>query len=98
MTWLNVRWRLTLWYGAVLTAIVIGFGSCVYVMVQRHLIVRTDFELDEELTVLGHQGIGSVNQAVYAVRDRQQKQNRRRGFNRVHAGPRWEMTFFGSKS
>ncbi len=49
---LNVRWRLTLWYGAVLTAIVIGFGSCVYVMVQRHLITRTDFELDEELTEL----------------------------------------------
>ena len=26
---LNVRWRLTLWYGAVLTAILIGFGACV---------------------------------------------------------------------
>ena len=50
MNWLNVRWRLTLWYGTVLTAIVIGFGSCVYVMVQRHLMVRTDLELNDELT------------------------------------------------
>ncbi len=49
---LNVRWRLTLWYGAVLTAIVIGFGVCVYVMMARHLLVRTDFELDEELQEL----------------------------------------------
>lgn len=49
---LNVRWRLTLWYGAVLTAIVIGFGICVYVMMARHLMVRTDFELDEELQEL----------------------------------------------
>ena len=49
---LNVRWRLTLWYGAVLTAILVGFGACVYVMMQRHLLARTDFELDEELTEL----------------------------------------------
>lgn len=49
---LNVRWRLTLWYGAVLTLILVGFGACVYVMMQRHLLSRTDFELDEELTEL----------------------------------------------
>ena len=49
---LNVRWRLTLWYGAVLTAILIGFSACVSVMMQRHLLARTDFELDEELTEL----------------------------------------------
>jgi heavy metal sensor kinase len=49
---LNVRWRLTLWYGAVLTAILVGFGACVYFMMQRHLLARTDFELDEELTEL----------------------------------------------
>jgi heavy metal sensor kinase len=49
---LNVRWRLTLWYGAVLTVILVGFGACVFVMMQRHLLARTDFELDEELTEL----------------------------------------------
>lgn len=52
MTRLNVRWRLTLWYGAVLTAIVIGFGVIVYAMMHRHLMARTDFELDEELSEL----------------------------------------------
>lgn len=49
---LKVRWRLTLWYGAVLTVIVLGFGICVYAMMARHLLVRTDFELDEELQEL----------------------------------------------
>ena len=49
---LNVRWRLTLWYGAVLTVILVGFGAGVSVMMQRHLLARTDFELDEELTEL----------------------------------------------
>lgn len=49
---LNVRWRLTLWYGAVLTAVVIGFGAMVYAMTHRHLMARTDFELDEELSEL----------------------------------------------
>lgn len=49
---INVRWRLTLWYGAVLTGIVIGFGACVYGLMSRHLVSRTDFELDEELQEL----------------------------------------------
>lgn len=49
---LKVRWRLTLWYGAVLTAIVVGFGGAVYGLMQRNLIARADFELDEELTEL----------------------------------------------
>ncbi len=49
---LNVRWRLTLWYGAVLTVILVSFVACVSVMMQRHLLSRTDFELDEELTEL----------------------------------------------
>ena len=46
---LNIRWQLTLWYGAVLTLIVAGFGSSVYLMLQQHLLARTDFELEEEL-------------------------------------------------
>lgn len=52
MKTLNVRWRLTLWYGAVLAAIVIAFSTCVYAMMHRHLLARADFELDEELTEL----------------------------------------------
>ncbi len=34
---LNIRWRLTLWYGAVLIAIVLGFGTGVYAMMRQHL-------------------------------------------------------------
>ena len=52
MKTLNVRWRLTLWYGTVLTAIILVFSACVYAMMHRHLLARADFELDEELTEL----------------------------------------------
>lgn len=48
----NVRWKLTLWYGAVLTLIVAAYGMCVAIMMNHHLLARTDFELDEELTEL----------------------------------------------
>ena len=46
---LNVRWRLTLWYGAVLSGIVAGFGLTAFLMMRHHLVVRTDLELDEEV-------------------------------------------------
>lgn len=46
---LKVRWRLTLWYGTVLTAVVAGFGATVFLMMQHKLDARTDFELDEEI-------------------------------------------------
>lgn len=49
---IDVRWRLTLWYGSVMMVIVVGFGAIVYAMMHRHLLLRTDFELDEELTEL----------------------------------------------
>lgn len=49
---LNVQWRLTSWYAAVLTGIVAGFGLCTYFMMSRYLLTRSDFELDEELQEL----------------------------------------------
>lgn len=49
---ITVSWRLTIWYGAILTGIVIGFGACVYGLMSRYLLSRTDFELDEELQEL----------------------------------------------
>lgn len=49
---LNVQWRLTSWYAAVLTGIVAVFGLCIYGMMSRYLLSRTDFELDEELQEL----------------------------------------------
>ena len=49
MQWLNVRRRLTLWYGAALAIIVVGYIGCVYLMMQRNLLARTDANLDDEV-------------------------------------------------
>jgi heavy metal sensor kinase len=49
---LSIRWRLTLWYGAVLSVILIGFGVAVYLLMQRHLLALSDAALNEELDEL----------------------------------------------
>jgi two-component system heavy metal sensor histidine kinase CusS len=49
---LSIRWRLTLWYGAVLLVILIGFSGAVYVLMQRHLLTLNDSALREELDEL----------------------------------------------
>jgi heavy metal sensor kinase len=46
---LNIRWRLTLWYGAVLAAVLTAFGGAVYLMVRHGLLERSDVELAGEL-------------------------------------------------
>jgi heavy metal sensor kinase len=46
---LSIRWSLTLWYGAVLAAVLCAFGSAVYFMMRHGLLARTDAELDGEL-------------------------------------------------
>ena len=46
---LSIRWRLTLWYGAVLVAVLTAFGGAVYVMMRHGLVARTDAELEGEL-------------------------------------------------
>ena len=46
---LNIRWRLTLWYGAVLVAVLTAFGGAVYLMMRHGLLARTDAELEGEL-------------------------------------------------
>jgi heavy metal sensor kinase len=46
---LSIRWRLTLWYGAVLTAVLTAFGGAVYLMMRHGLLERTDAELAGEL-------------------------------------------------
>jgi heavy metal sensor kinase len=45
----SIRWRLTLWYGAVLAAVLSAFGGGVYLMMRHGLLARTDAELDGEL-------------------------------------------------
>lgn len=49
---LSIRWRLTLWYGIVLSVILAGFSGAVYLLMQRHLLTLTDAALSEELAEL----------------------------------------------
>ena len=49
---LSIRWRLTLWYGSVLTAILVGFSGAVYLLMRHHLLALTDAALAEELADL----------------------------------------------
>ncbi len=49
---LSIRWRLTLWYGAVLSVILLGFCGAVYLLMERHLLALTDATLREELDEL----------------------------------------------
>jgi heavy metal sensor kinase len=46
---LSIRWRLTLWYGAVLAAVLTAFGGAVYLLMRHGLLERTDAELAGEL-------------------------------------------------
>jgi two-component system, OmpR family, heavy metal sensor histidine kinase CusS len=52
---LPIRWRLTLWYGAVLSATLAGFGAAVYVLMQHHLLGLTDAALREEIAEVGEE-------------------------------------------
>jgi heavy metal sensor kinase len=45
----SIRWRLTLWYGGVLAAVLTAFGGAVYLMMRHGLLARTDAELAGEL-------------------------------------------------
>ena len=49
---LSIRWRLTLWYGAILSAILVGFSATVYLRMRHHLLALTDATLREELVEL----------------------------------------------
>lgn len=49
MKWLSIRWRLTLWYGIVLSAILVCFSVAVYGLMRHHLLTLTDAALSEEL-------------------------------------------------
>ena len=56
---LSIRWRLTLWYGTVLSAILIAFSGAAYLLMQRHLLTLTDATLSEELAELADE-VGRV--------------------------------------
>jgi two-component system, OmpR family, heavy metal sensor histidine kinase CusS len=50
---MSIRLRLTLWYGVILSVILVGFSASVYVLMRHHLLVLLDSGLAEELTELG---------------------------------------------
>lgn len=49
LTRLPIRWRLSLWYGAVFAVILAGFGGAIYGMMKTYLQQRTDAALFDEL-------------------------------------------------
>jgi heavy metal sensor kinase len=49
MTHLSIRWRLTLWYGLALGAVLAVFGTAVYFTMRHELIARIDADLAGEL-------------------------------------------------
>jgi two-component system heavy metal sensor histidine kinase CusS len=50
MSWLSIRWRLTLWYGAVLATVLAVFGVSVYLMMRHLLLARTGTGMSMEAT------------------------------------------------
>lgn len=52
MIGLSIRWKLTIWYGAVVAAILAAFCAAVYLLMDRHLLGLTDAALAEELADL----------------------------------------------
>jgi two-component system heavy metal sensor histidine kinase CusS len=45
---LSIRWQLTLWYGAVLSTILVAFSGSVYLLMRHHLLAITDAGLRGE--------------------------------------------------
>lgn len=56
---LPIRWRLTLWYGGVLAAVLAIFGATTYLVMRHQLLERVDAGLSEELADV----LGEVEQA-----------------------------------
>ncbi|HEV3167116.1 MAG TPA: heavy metal sensor histidine kinase [Isosphaeraceae bacterium] len=52
MNELSIRWRLTLWYGAVLAAVLAAFSTAVFLMMRHELLARTDSDAMWELEEL----------------------------------------------
>ncbi len=50
MSGLSIRWRLTLWYGAVLATVLAVFGATVYLMMRQALLARTGTGMSMEST------------------------------------------------
>lgn len=67
---LSIRWRLTLWYGAAMTAVLVVFGAAVFVLTARNQSARIDFELDEEMNEIAYE-ITSITDPETLMRELQ---------------------------
>jgi len=64
----SIRFKLTLWYGAVLSAILIAFSASVYLLMRHHLLALTDAGLAEELTELADEVAHATSPATLGPR------------------------------
>jgi len=69
---LSIRWRLTLWYSAVLAGVLAVLGISVYLLMQRGLQIRTSESLSIQMTVIEDQL--SRSQGRWGLRDRLERQ------------------------
>jgi two-component system, OmpR family, heavy metal sensor histidine kinase CusS len=69
---LSIRWRLTIWYSAVLAGVLAVFGISVYLLMKRGLQIRTRESLLIQMTVIEDQL--SRSQGGRGLRDRLERQ------------------------
>ena len=69
---LSIRWKLTLWYGAVLAVALGVFGTGVYILSRRELQQRTNRSLSIQLDVIDSQMSGTTERGVVRRRIRRQ--------------------------
>src|SRR5262249_50578513 len=68
---LTIRWRMTLWFGAALAAVLLAFGALTYSIMRHHLLEGVDAGLHEELSdVLSEIRRGNDRQAMLGWLDR----------------------------
>jgi two-component system heavy metal sensor histidine kinase CusS len=73
---LNIRWRLTLWFAAAMTVLLVGRSFWIYFMMDRRLTLITDAELDAKLDALedalqSTSGMAELKEALARYADNQ---------------------------
>jgi two-component system, OmpR family, heavy metal sensor histidine kinase CusS len=72
MSRLSIRWRLTLWYGAVLASVLAVFGTSVFLLMRRELQNRTGQALSIQMEVIDDQ-LGHTQERA-TLKERLQRQ------------------------
>ena len=88
----SIRLRLTFWYGAMLSAILIAFSGSVYLLMRHHLLVLTDAGLAEELTELADEVAHAPSPAALGPRYAQHE-----GYELQISNPEGRVLFRGDR-